>query len=356
MKSILFVDMHREGRSPSQRFRYEQYLPALRANGYRVVHSYLLNAKDDRLFYSPGHVFQKGWIVGKSFAKRIRDVILARNFDYVFVQREAFMLGTLAFEKLFKRSGAKLIVDFDDAIWLPQVSTTGVNNRFLFLKNPKKTDQLLAIADQVVAGNAFLAEHARLFNSRVTVIPTTIDTTLYTPCPKPKDVVNIGWSGSVSTLDHFKTVLPALKVIKLQYNEHVQFTVIGDGRYRNEELGIAGKNWQLATEIAELQRFDIGIMPLPDDDWSRGKCGLKGLQYMALAIPTIMSPVGVNSEIIQPRKNGLLASSTQDWVNALSLLIENRELCLELGQAGRLTVQERFSVSATTSNFLSLFD
>jgi len=347
--------MHREGRSPSQRFRYEQFLPALRANGFHVAHSYLLSADDDRLFYGRGHFLQKGWIVGKGMIKRIRDVLQARNFDYIFVQREAFMLGTIAFEKLFKRSGAKLIVDFDDAIWLPQVSTSGVNNRFLFLKNPKKTDQLLAIADQVVAGNAYLAEHARLFNSQVTVIPTTIDTTVYTPCPKPKGVVNIGWSGSVSTLDHFKTVLPALNVIKLQYNEHVQFTVIGDGRYRNEGLGIAGKNWQLATEIAELQQFDIGIMPLPDDDWSRGKCGLKGLQYMALAIPTIMSPVGVKSDIIQSGKNGLLASTTEEWVHALSSLIEDQMLCQKLGDAGRLTVEKNYSVAAHTSSFLSIF-
>ncbi|MCK6616503.1 MAG: glycosyltransferase family 4 protein [Cyclobacteriaceae bacterium] len=357
MKSILFLDMHREGRSPSQRFRYEQYLPLLREKGFTIHHSFLLNKTDDKLFYSQGKYTAKAWILLKSIARRIYDVLRAHQYDFIFIQREVFMLGTSFFEKLLSYSKAKIIFDFDDSIWLHQVSSTSPNKNLNFLKNPGKTARLISLADVVVAGNQYLADYALRYNPVVKIIPTTIDTSLYTPREKKTTtVVTIGWSGSKTTIDHFTEALPALEIIKGQYGNLVNIQVIGDSLYRDEKLGIIGKDWSLAREVEDLLNFDIGIMPLPDDDWSKGKCGLKGLQYMALEIPTLMSPVGVNREIIQHGKNGFLCSTTEDWVKYLKLLINDFELRQQIGKAGRVTVHERYSVFANSTRFLSLFE
>ncbi|MBX2964254.1 MAG: glycosyltransferase family 4 protein [Cyclobacteriaceae bacterium] len=357
MKSILFLDMHREGRSPSQRFRYEQYLPLLHKKGYLIAHSFLLNERDDKIFYSQGKYLGKGWILIKSFIKRLSNLIHVHNYDFIFIQREAFMLGTTFFEKLLSRSGAKIIFDFDDSIWLQQVSSTSPNKKFNFLKNPGKTAHIISLAHTVVAGNRYLANYALQFNPSVKIIPTTIDTELYVPKKRETNpVVTIGWSGSKTTIDHFKEALPALELIKNKYGDRVAIRVIGDSQYQNERLAITGKAWNLANEINDLLTFDIGIMPLPDDEWSKGKCGLKGLQYMALEIPTIMSPVGVNTEIIEHGVNGFLCASKDEWVTCLSLLIEQSELRCKLGIAGRKTVVDHYAVASNTGRFLSLFE
>jgi len=130
--------------------------------------------------------------------------------------------------------------------------------------------------------------------------------------------------------------------------------VIGDGRYRQPELGIQGVDWAAATEVRDLSEFDIGVMPLPDDEWARGKCGLKGLQYMALEIPTVMSPVGVNTEIIEDGRNGFLAAREDEWVEKLANLIESAGLRRELGQAARRTVEERYSVHSQRDRYVAL--
>ena len=135
----------------------------------------------------------------------------------------------------------------------------------------------------------------------------------------------------------------------------IYFKVIGDGNYVQEELGIKGHAWKRDTEIPDLQEIDIGIMPLPDDEWAKGKCGLKGLQYMALAIPTIMSPVGVNTEIIQDGENGFLATTIQEWVDKLSQLIDSAALRERIGVNGRQTVLSSYSVEANKQQYLKYF-
>lgn len=159
----------------------------------------------------------------------------------------------------------------------------------------------------------------------------------YAPVPKHKsDKITIGWSGSITTIKHFEFALPVLRKLKEKYGDRLRFKVIGDASYTNEELGIKGIGWKREDEVKELSEFDIGVMPLPDDEWANGKCGLKGLQYMALEIPTIMSPVGVNTEIIKDGKNGFLASEINEWLEKTSRLIENSDLRILSEDARRL--------------------
>lgn len=349
--------MHRPDRSPSQRFRFEQYLEYLRQNDFTCDYSFLISPQDDKILYSPGNYLGKLSILLKSSVKRLRDVLKAGSYDAIFIQREAFMLGTTLIEKLFSKSRAKVVFDFDDSIWRNQGDSVGANSNLLFLKNPDKTKDIIALSDCVFAGNEYLAAYARQFNRNVVIVPTTIDTDEYSRLSifRQAERVCIGWSGSFTTIEHFETALPALRQLKAKYGDRIYFKVIGDGSYRNEELGIQGLPWRKDTEIADLSEIDIGLMPLPDTEWAKGKCGLKGLQYMALEIATLMSPVGVNSTIIQDGQNGYLADLPSEWVIKISSLIEDEDLRLRLGKAGRQTVVSHYSVLSERNHYLNLF-
>jgi glycosyltransferase involved in cell wall biosynthesis len=354
MKKILFGVLHRPDRSPSQRFRFEQYLNYLKENGYDYEYSYLIRQEDDKVFYGKGNYWKKFLILFRSVLKRWSELRKAKSYDLFFVQREAFMLGTTFFEKGISKK-TKMIFDFDDSIWL-QVVSDG-NKSLGFLKDASKTQKLIKYAHLIFAGNEYLAKFARQFNSNVVIVPTTIDTDEYKRIPQPaSDKVCVGWSGSFTTIEHFEFAIPALLKIKEKYGEKVCFKVIGDGNYRHEELNITGLPWIKKDELQELSGIDIGIMPLPDTEWANGKCGLKGLQYMALEIATIMSPVGVNTEIIQDGENGFLADATDEWVEKISILIEDSELRKKLGAAGRQTVLDKYSVYSQRDNYIKYFN
>ena len=211
-KKILFLALHRPNRSPSQRYRFEQYLNHLEQNGFACHYSWLISEMDDGVFYAPGEVAGKAWILVKSLYKRGMEILQSSKYDVVFVQRECFMLGTAFFEKQFA-SRTKLIFDFDDSIWIDKVSNA--NKRFGFLKKASKTKEIIEVADLVLAGNAYLAGYARQFNERVAVFPSTIDTDVYVPVIRTgQRPVCIGWSGSFSTIQHFQIIIPVLEKLK----------------------------------------------------------------------------------------------------------------------------------------------
>jgi glycosyltransferase involved in cell wall biosynthesis len=271
----------------------------------------------------------------------------------VFVHREALLNGSYFIEYLFSKSKAKLVFDFDDAIWLPNVSEH--NKKLEWLKNYDKTFKIVALADLVTTGNDYLKNYALKFNSNVMVIPTTIDTNYHIPKKTIKDSICIGWTGTSTTIKHFELIVPVLKRLKEKYQDKIYFKLIGDSSYTNDDLEINGCAWKLNTEIEDLTEIDIGIMPLPDDDWSKGKCAFKGLQYMALEIPTVMSPVGVNNEIINHGVNGFLANTFDEWVDKISKLIESEELRKKMGEKGRETIKNNYSVKARTADYLKIF-
>ena len=356
MAKILFIAAHRPDRSPSQRYRFEQYFNFLQENGYQCELSFILSESDDKAFYSTGSIFQKFFITLKSFKIRIKDVRRSNQFDIIFIQREAFMTGSVFFEKQFSKSKAKTIFDFDDSIWL--LDTSKANKIWQWMKSAKKTRKIIAVSDLIFAGNNYLADYANQFNENVKIIPTTINTNLFQRKSEYKDnqKICIGWSGSLTTIKHFENAIPFLVKIKQKYPDKVFFKVMGDQTYQNEELDIKGIPWSSATEVEILSSFDIGIMPLPDDQWVKGKCGLKGLSYMALEVPTIMSAVGVNPGIIDEGVNGFLANTEEEWVNKISLLIESFELRKKIGKNARKTVEKKYSTESQKDNYLKAFN
>ena len=350
-KKILYIVPHRLNRSPGQRFRCEHFIPILTENGYSVTYSNLLTAWDDAYFYKKGAYFFKLFIVVKTFLKRLKDVCRAKNYDIVFVYREAFMLGTTMFERALKKRGAKLIYDFDDSIWLNDTSEG--NQNLAWLKRTSKTNDIVALADLTIVGNEYLANHAKQFSKNVAIIPTTINTDYHKP-QKANQTKNIciGWTGTETTEKHFRILEPVLLQLKEKYPQLV-FRFISNKPYSGNLL-VESVKWNATEEIEQLQKIDIGIMPLPNDDWSRGKCGFKGLQYMSLEIPTVMSPVGVNNEIIANGENGYLAETNDEWISILSELIENAELRKSIGKKGRQTIIENYSIESQKEKYVKL--
>lgn len=353
MPSILIIADHRLNRSPSQRYRFEQYLNYFKSEGFEWELSEIITEKDDTIFYAPGNHFKKAWILLKSLFIRLNDLRRAKKFDIIFIQREALLLGSSYFEKQFYKKN-KVVFDFDDSIWL--LDTSPENKKFEFLKNPNKTKINIAHAHSVISGNSFLANYAKQFNPNTVIIPTTIDSDFHIPKPELRNKAKlvIGWSGSISTIKHFEIAIPALKEIQKKYPNQIEIHVIGQGSYTHPEIDVISKNWSSKTEVDDLNHFDIGIMPLPDDVWVKGKCGLKGLSYMACGVATIMSRVGVNPEIIEHGNNGFLATTNQEWVQYLSELIENTDLRNKIGIAGRETVVKNYSVNANKVKYLEV--
>ena len=381
MKKILAIVQHRKDRSPGQRFRFEQYMNYLQENGYEIVFSNIISEKDDKIFYSKGKYFSKFIIIIKSFFHRLKDIKIAKDCDIIFIYREAFMLGTIFFEKKFKKLGKKIIYDFDDAIW--HNDTSNANKNFAWLKNTKKTIKICELADLVIVGNQFLADFALNYNKKVKIIPTTLNlnqNSILKGIPINSDShcglepqfpnldvggnvstvqqskICIGWTGSDTTLKHFYQAIPTLQKLKQKYSDKIYFKVIANKYEKQSEFEVKFAEWNKENETEELLEFDIGIMPLPDNEWSKGKCGFKGLQYISLKIPVVMSAVGVNNEIIKNGKNGFLANNEDDWLNYLSELIESPELRNKIAEEGYKTVENNYSFNAWKDKYLEIFN
>lgn len=326
------------GRVPGQRFRIEQWAPALAREGIEITFSPFLSPQAMDTLYQPGGGLVKALETLRGYLRRLRELRRAGSHDVVFVFREATLLGPPVVERQIARR-LPLVLDFDDAIHLPPANT--VNTWSGWLRDPKKTEKLCRLARHVTVGNETLADYARRVSKAVSVIPTTIDTDLYVPpsrTPNPRPVV--GWSGSTTTLPY----LVAMHETLLQLRQRLDFElrVIG-GEAALPGLDVRCQPWRADSEVEDLAPFDVGLMPLPDDPWTRGKCGLKALQYMALGIPPVVSPVGVNAEIVTHGVDGFHALNPRAWIDHVSQLASEPKLRARLGAAARGTVETRYS-------------
>lgn len=355
IKKLLFVALHRPGRSPSQRFRYEQFVPFLEENGWQCDYAHLLDENGDFTFYSHGSHLKKAGVVLKGFFQRWNEIKKADDYDVIFIQRETFIAGTTIFERKFAKSKAKIAYDFDDAIWMLDISDA--NKHLSFLKDPSKTKKIIRLSDLVLAGNDFLAGYARQFNEQVEVIPTVVDTSYFkTSRSTQNPKVVIGWSGSQTTIKHLLEAQPWLARVVEKYPDSVEVRAICERPIVMDGVPIQVIAWERSQEVDFLDQFDIGIMPLPDDEWSKGKCGFKGIQYMSMSKPCLMSPVGVNTEIIEHGINGFLPRNNEEWVDQISALIENETMRQTIGKSGRETIVKKYSLNAVKQAFLEALD
>lgn len=354
MTKVLFIVPYPHQQAPSQRFRFEQYESFLISKGISVEYAPYFDEKTWSLLYQKGYFFRKIYCVFAAYLKRFGLLFKLKKYDHLFIHREVAPIGPPIFEfiiaKILKR---KYHYDFDDAIWLPNFSQA--NSRFQWFKMYWKVNYAMKWAHRISAGNEYLANYARQYNSNVVVLPTTIDTENVhnLDCNHDELIPTIGWTGSHSTMHYLDFIYPIIAELEKEFS--FKFRVISDKKPNIELQSLEFIPWNKETEIEDLSKIQIGIMPLTDDQWSEGKCGFKGLQYMALGITSVMSPVGVNKTIIQNNENGFLVSTPEEWKTILTKLLREPELRKQIGFKGKETIEKRYSVNSQKQNYLNFF-
>lgn len=312
-----------QGRNqPSTRFRWSQYVDYIRQGGFDVneLESYFGA-------YAPEHFFQRpAWLAG-AIAENVVRVMRSKQFSLRFLQRN--LTATLCtLEPLLK---SPFVFDVDDAIFLGQ--------------RGESANRIARSASIIICGNDFLADHFNKYG-KVVVLPTAVDATRFVP-----RVVHsltqqvIGWSGSSSGFKYLYAIEPALRVLLNRYPS-VLFKVISNSRpiFKTLPLNqVVFELWKPEREAGVLQEFTVGIMPLEDDLWARGKCSFKMLTYMSTGLPVVVSPVGMNLEILDQGPCGFAAKTSDDWVDAISLLLSNTTLACQMGMSGRQIIEARYS-------------
>ncbi len=341
---VLALVPYPPNQAPSQRFRLEQWMPRLRALG---IECHLAPFMDSELYRRLG---QRGDLAGqavglfRAIARRWGILKEIGAYDLIFLHREAVAFGPAGLERIITRR-KPIVFDFDDAIWLR--NRNRVNPLAEWVKCPSKTRAIAKRASAILAGNAYLAEWARRYNRSTYVVPTTIDTDgaygrqkRHGPCEVPV----IGWSGTTSTLRYLEFLRPVLE--ELTRRRRFRLLVIYNGpAVQWSRIEMDWRAWDAAREVDDLLQFDIGLMPQPDEEWAKGKCGLKALQYMALGIPPVTSRNGVLPEIIDEGRSGFLAASSGEWLERLEGLLDDWKLRGVMGEQGRMTVGERYSAT-----------
>jgi glycosyltransferase involved in cell wall biosynthesis len=327
------------------RFRISQFIPYLEANGFDVRLETLFSTDFFRMVYRPGNLLRKSAMFSRLAVEHLWSLRVASEYDVVWIYREVLPVGPAIPERMLTRPGAPpMVFDFDDAIFLPSVSEA--NRLIAALKMPGKVATTIGRSAHVVAGNDFLAGYARQFNPNVTTIPTCVDTTVFTPAPtRPigADGPVIGWIGSPTTADYIRSLAPVFEELATQH----QFTMRVSGT--GEPVAMRGvrvdnPRWTLDSEVDLFRSCDIGVYPMADDDWSRGKCGFKAIEFMACGVPVVAAAVGVNRELIEDGVNGFLASNHAEWTEKLRRLIVDPELRARFAAAGRRTIEMRYSL------------
>lgn len=351
---IAFIVPYPQAKAPSQRFRFEQQLDFLSENDIEYdFYPFLSENAFDNLYLS-GKYISKAISIFFSFFRRFLLMFLLSEYDYIFIHREASPIGAPIFEwiiaKILKK---KIIYDFDDAIWLP--NTSKANKIVAKIKWHKKVNSICKWSYKISCGNDYLAEYAKQFNENVSVIPTTVDMQKVhnkTKNQNTKQIV-IGWTGTHSTIEYLYKIEGLL--IEKQKEHNFIFQVISNKDPFFEKLKYEYIEWQEETEIDDLLKFNIGIMPLEDNKWAKGKCGFKAIQYMSLGIPAIVSNVGVNNKIVE-NENGFLCSSEEDWKTAIDILCKNPNKRIKLGKKAQKKIKENYSTKSVEKKYLSLFN
>ena len=330
------------------RFRIGQFIPYLRSVGIEVTLRSLFNPKFFHYVYKPGHYVRKAVTFAALSLQHLDSLRDATRFDAILIYREMFPIGPAIVERLLAlRRRPPVIFDFDDAIFLPSVSDA---NRFIrALKSPGKVATIIRHSDQVIAGNEYLGAYARQFSHAVTVIPTCVDTARFVPVPEafsgngsPREPV-VGWIGSPTTSRYVRGLARVFRAVRERHPFRLRVSGAGE-RFDMDGVETEQPPWSLDTEVQLFNTCDIGVYPLRDDEWSRGKCGFKAIEFMACGVPVVAAAVGVNREIVQDGENGFLASSEDEWINKLGRLLASRELRRRFGENGRRTVEARYSL------------
>lgn len=321
---------------PSSRFRVQQFIRPLAEHGVLVrAHTPAFSK------YTPSPIPALGplWTAGK-LAARLPGLAASHFSDIVWFERE-LVPGK---ETLERFAGARRLLDVDDALWM--------------LNDSKFSERIAARCDGVIAGNEFLASHYRAYGTRAWVVPTSVDTVRWQPATRPpSDEWVIGWTGTRSNLSSLQTIEEPLAAF-LSDHSAARLLVVCDERPMLSRIPaerIRYMPWSEQEEVALVQAMDVGVMPLVDTPWSRGKCAFKMLLYMAVGLPVIVSPIGANQDVLKHGQVGLSANEAIDWYDALRTLYQNRSLTSRMGALGRQVVCQHYSVEQNALRLADIF-
>lgn len=358
MRTLLaFSTLPAEG--PSVRPRVLAYRPALAAAGVDLVLAPFLSPRGFAGFYRTGlwPKTRKAFLGAFGYLKRMRAILASRRADAVLIHREIVPRGNRRAVRALRRRGLPIAYDLDDAIWLSPRDYVGTGEmsrrRMTRVKDPTEVDDLIRAADLVLAGNGTIAAHARGLGSVARVQPTPVDTDVFRPRERPaRPRPLLGWIGSPTAAYCVREIVPALA--RAAREEPFDLLLVGAG----EAIAVPGvevtnRDWALATEPADFAALDVGLYPLPDNEWTRGKCGMKALQYMASGVPAVVSPVGVNREMVVDGGTGLFATTEEEWVAALVRYLREPETRAAHAAAGRERVVARWSLDALAPGFVT---
>lgn len=349
MKLVILSRYSRLG--ASSRLRMLQYIPALSSAGFDVdVAPFFDDGYLERLYAAE----PMGMVTIGYFIARIRKLVALKSPDLIWVEKEAFPWLPWPIERAVLPGNVPLISDYDDAVFHRYDRH---NSAAIKLVLGRKIDGVMSGSKLVLAGNQYLADRAKSAGARrVEITPTVVDTENYSTNRLPSDdgCSRIGWIGSPSTwAEYCVPILPLLTSVATE--QGAMMRVIGGNQTARSFPNLEFLPWSEETEVEMIQGMDIGIMPMDDSPWARGKCGYKLIQYMACGLPVIASPVGMNSEIVEHGVNGFLADSEAEWRNALETLLSNAELRKRMGAAGRAKVEREFSLQVYGPKVAGLF-
>lgn len=338
MKALLLTRYERSG--ASSRLRLIQYAAHLKAHGLTSSLEPFLDQSYLRQLYSGCSTF--GPAIA-AYTRRARQLFDAGSADLIWLEKEALPWLPWGLERALLPRAVPLAVDYDDAVFHRYD-----RHRFAVVRRVlgRKLDKLMASASLVTAGNQYLADRAKAAGAaRVAIVPTVVDLDAYTkrPFPFAQIAPKIGWIGTPSTwMEYMVPMMPLLTNAAAAAGARI--TAVGAGRAAAAHPLLDNLPWTEESEVARIHEMDIGIMPLTETPWARGKCGYKLIQYMACGIPVIASPVGVNAEIVEHGMNGFLASSDAEWRGALQTLLHDPDLRANMGEAGRRKVERDYSL------------
>ena len=356
-KKILIICPHQFGIVQGQRLRYEQFVPFFEENNYEVTISAFNSKRLQKILYLKGNLIEKIiWFIW-GYMKRFFTIPLLPFYDCVYVFLWVVPDGSTLFERIYLKFAKKTIYDIDDLVFKSKDSN--INGIVRYIRSENNYLYLIKKSDKIVLNNPYLGKLVSEYTNtdKICYIPISINTNNYVPIENKNNPIIIGWTGSFSTLPYFILLEGALRKISQKYQ--VKVLVMCDP----PEITMDGVNIEFVAfkkshEIEQIQRMDIGLYPLPDNEWVLAKGGGKALQYMALAIPTIATDLGISSEIIENNVSGFLVpvNDEEGWVEKLSLLIEDAELRKRLGQNGRAKIESTFSFDKNKLMYINLLD
>ncbi|HZF42590.1 MAG TPA: glycosyltransferase family 4 protein [Sphingomonadaceae bacterium] len=335
----------------STRQRVLQYVPYLEQAGM-TVESHALLDNDYVQSLATGKPYSKTRVI-RSYVNRLQHLMRHGDADVLWVYAELFPYLPAWFERLAFRQGKPVVYDFDDAFFHQYDANPNPAVRRALAG---KLEPLLRGAAACCCGNAYLRDYASRFCERTLIVPTAVDSDRYRPSPRAADrQVTIGWIGSPSTFGYLDFLIPLLRELVSTHDVRIHVVGAGAAGAGTSFPGLKLIDWTEASEVESIQKMDIGIMPLPDELWARGKSGYKLIQYMACGLPVVASPVGVNGSMVEHGFNGYLARTPEEWRVALLLLLEDKDRRRRMGVNGRERFVERYSLRSQAPRIVELF-